>query len=208
MKRTALTILSAALLAALPLSASAGYYSDPATDGANPTGNPPCGDAAACAQRNNAMGYMAQLKKDTEARAAGQDPHDPSLLGNADRAQAIRDQQRMQAEAEQRARNQAAAAARAQEEAARNSPAGHIAGAEQQIRYCTARISQARAAMKREKEIEQESGVENLSLRYETGSQIAYCKGQIDVAFREYRQYGGTAPSSDALVRKLTLESQ
>jgi hypothetical protein len=50
--------------------------------------------------------------------------------------------------------------------------------------------------------------VQNLTIRYRAGSEITYCNGQIKAAFREYRQYGGTASSPDALVKQLISESQ
>jgi hypothetical protein len=126
-----------------------------------------------------------------------------SMQDIADSMQATRDQQRAEAEAAGRARNAEAAAARANEEAVKNSPAGHIQGAEQQIRYCTARISQARDALKQEDQIAQVSGVQDLALRHDAGAAIITCREQIESAWREYKQYGGAAPSSDALVKRL-----
>lgn len=141
---------------------------------------------------------------------------DPQAAASAIRAQAnatdsmqdLRDQQRAEAEAAGRARNEAAAAERARVLEARNSPAGHIQGAEQQIRYCTARIAQARDVLKQDDEVAKVSGVTNLALRHEAGAQIVYCREQIDVAWREYRQYGGTEASPSALTAKLIADAQ
>lgn len=175
-------VISLTIAGCMSTSASAGYYWNPETDGANPHPAATTGIAA------QAAAIKAMLDKRAEQG----------------RVQADSDEEREVAQ--QRSRNEAAAAARAREEAEQNSPAGHIKGAEQQIRYCTARIWQARDALKQEDQIAKVSGVQDLGLRHEAGAAIVACQAKIEAAWREYRQYGGTAPSSSALVKKLIAE--
>jgi hypothetical protein len=195
MKKTAL-ILVAALIAALPLSASAGYYYDP-----HPTETP---DGVLSPQ---AMQQAPSIRAKIIAQYGGAaKPVYTAPASSADIAAA---------EAAQRAHQDEEAAAPLRTQSLQDAMAERAAAAEhrldgskQQIRYCVARINQARDALKREDEIERESGVQNLRLRYDAGSQIAYCNGQIDVAFREYRQLGGTAPTRAALIKQLIAEAQ
>ncbi len=67
------------------------------------------------------------------------------------------------------------------------------------VRFCQMSIDSAKRSLEREKQIEQTSGVVNLSAKRKAGETIVSCQATISQNLNEYRQSGGTKSMKEIL---------